>query len=60
MAKISVAMTTYNGSNYIIKQLDSLKNQSRKLTSSLFATTALLIIAEKSVMSTGTVMIMSV
>ena len=31
MAKISVAMTTYNGSNYIIKQLDSLKNQSRKI-----------------------------
>ena len=31
MAKISVAMTTYNGSKYIIKQLDSLKNQSRKI-----------------------------
>ena len=24
-------MTTYNGSKYIIKQLDSLKNQSRKI-----------------------------
>lgn len=31
LAKISVAMTTYNGSKYIIKQLDSLKNQSRKI-----------------------------
>lgn len=31
MAKISVAMTTYNGSKYIIKQLDSLKNQSRRI-----------------------------
>lgn len=31
MAKISVAMTTYNGSKYIIKQLDSLKNHSRKI-----------------------------
>ena len=31
MANISVAMTTYNGSKYIIKQLDSLKNQSRKI-----------------------------
>lgn len=31
MLKISLAMTTYNGERYIIRQLDSLKNQTREL-----------------------------
>ncbi len=31
MLKISLAMTTYNGESYIIRQLDSLKNQTREL-----------------------------
>lgn len=31
MIKISLAMTTYNGERYIIRQLDSLKNQTREL-----------------------------